>query len=839
MSAKCFCLSLVSALALLSSLSNGDTNLLTNPGFETGDTTGWIPRGCPIKTVTDPAHGGDYSAKAYDKTDTWQGIEQNIMGLINDGQTCTISGWVRLENVSGASVIITVQQEDGRGTNWHRVSDATGSDDFWSYLSGDFTLDVNGVLTALSVYFECSVADANFFVDDASLTIPGVDPNQATGTIDANTLHQEIEGFGAAGAWYEGWLTAHPQKDEIYDVLFGQLGLDIYRLRNTYDHPDGDVYMNNSAEIVASGEATLGRPLKIMISSWSPPAYLKSNDSTTGGDNATLDGGPSSYVYSQFASWWADSITAWSSYGVDADYINIQNECDYDASWDSCRFEPQQTTSIAGYDEAFEAVYNEMYSRFGSSMPKMLAAETAGMDRIAEYLSYIINPSHLYGYAHHLYNCYGDGDSTPGCGSDPDRYLARMTNFVSQYGDKPRFQTEYEFSTGTWTDAMNTALLLHNSLTIEQVSAYIYWDLFWGDNGGLVTLDNPWQPDPGYTINPVYYAFKHYSAFIHSGWQRLETSVDSFNPRMSAYIGPDGRQLTVVIINTSFDIDVEFDLSFCGLPLEDSDVYRSSETESCVLVGGLDPANPMTLPTRSITTIALWTGTPPVADAGPNDIAYAFIDGWADVNLDGSGSYDDDGDPLSYYWSWNIDGNDYEANGVSPAIRLPVGEHTITLVVDDGIVTSGPNCCTINVIPPLDARLLYMPSNLDRRATRGRLLALVSMPPGVYKAEVNMAVLPTMYPIEVKAQRQFVFGSRYHSRTRTHILTWFKKSQCIEKLHPGINEVTVVGKLTSGRYYRADGRLWLLEKRQHFWQPFYREWRKWRRRWYNWRTNEF
>ncbi|MGD9110173.1 MAG: hypothetical protein PVG93_04475, partial [Phycisphaerales bacterium] len=192
----------------------------------------------------------------------------------------------------------------------------------------------------------------------------------ATGTINTGTRYQEIEGFGAAGAWYENYLTSNSKREELYDLFFDELGIDIYRVRNTYDYDSG--YMSNTGTIV--GEALERNPnLKILISSWSPPGSLKSNGDTSGGGNATLAGGPSSYVYSQFADWWADSITSWSGYGVDADYISIQNECDYDASWDSCRFDPTENSSVAGYNQAFEAVYSEVYSRFGSSMPKMIA----------------------------------------------------------------------------------------------------------------------------------------------------------------------------------------------------------------------------------------------------------------------------------------------------------------------------------------------------------------------------------------------------------------------------------------------------------------------------------
>ena len=52
----------------------------------------------------------------------------------------------------------------------------------------------------------------------------------------------------------------------------------------------------------------------------------------------------------------------------------------------------------------------------------------------------------------------------------------------------------------------------------------------------------------------------------------------------------------------------------------------------------------------------------------------------AEVTLDGSGSYDPDGDPLTYTWTW--DGN--TATGVNPTVELPLGSTTITLVVNDG-----------------------------------------------------------------------------------------------------------------------------------------------------------
>ena len=92
----------------------------------------------------------------------------------------------------------------------------------------------------------------------------------------------------------------------------------------------------------------------------------------------------------------------------------------------------------------------------------------------------------------------------------------------------------------------------------------------------------------------------------------------------------------------------------------------------------------------------------PIADAGPGQIVYADPNGTAEVTLDGSASFDDDNDLLTYLWVWTIDNNSYDANGVNPIIKLPAGQHTITLVVNDGMEDSEPNEVIITVVPPLE-----------------------------------------------------------------------------------------------------------------------------------------
>lgn len=574
----------------------GDVNVLVNPGFENG-TADWIARSCSISSVTSPVHGGSYSARAYNRNAVWQGIQQDMIGKMVPGETYQISGWMRLENASSETVKVTVQQTDGDGTKYHGVDSATASNSGWIQLSGNFTLTVDGTLTELYVYFEGPGNDISFFVDDAVVYGPEPGSIDVAATINVNTRHQMIEGIGAAGAWYTSTLVNHPSKNTLYDLLFNQLSLDIYRIRDTYQIESGTV--TDSVEIIQQGEAALGRPLKIMISSWSPPANLKSNDNTREG--TLKKDGNGNYMYAEFADWWADSLDHYASLGVVPEYINIQNEPDYtNSGWDTCQLNPTESTEYAGYNLAFEAVWQELNSRMGSNMPKMLASEATGFSSIGNYIDNLINDSHVYGYAHHLYNCSNGGEA--GCGDEPDRYITNMGNFNAQYGTKPLFQTEYEYLAADWSDAVNTALLLHNSLSVEEVAAYMYWDLFWGSSSGdgLISMTSS-----SYTINPVYWGFKHYSAFIDSGWQRVGTSTNSSDLRISAYINPDNQQVSVMLINTNALSAIEADLSFTGFSIANGNIHRSTSSENCLNVGSFDAPGPLTIPANSIITLSL------------------------------------------------------------------------------------------------------------------------------------------------------------------------------------------------------------------------------------------
>jgi hypothetical protein len=105
----------------------------------------------------------------------------------------------------------------------------------------------------------------------------------------------------------------------------------------------------------------------------------------------------------------------------------------------------------------------------------------------------------------------------------------------------------------------------------------------------------------------------------------------------------------------------------------------------------------------------------PNADAGPNQThTLANVGDTINVTLDGSGSSDPDGDPLTYLWTLP----NGTSSQVNPTINLGQGTYTIYLEVNDGELTSTRDSVLIT-INNADAPPPPTPGNLIIDSNRG------------------------------------------------------------------------------------------------------------------------
>ena len=186
-------------------------NLGQNPGFETGDTSGWFPFGpTTISAQTAQVHSGSYAGLIENRTATWNGIAQSMQAIIQPSQTYNIGVWVQVASGTGQTMQLTMRKTDGNGDQYTPISSGPVTSTNWSQLAGQYTLSVSGTLTGLTLYVEMpSSSNTDFYVDD--LTVQAAAPPGGTNGISTVTwtdVRQRIDGFGASSAWRSTWSSS-------------------------------------------------------------------------------------------------------------------------------------------------------------------------------------------------------------------------------------------------------------------------------------------------------------------------------------------------------------------------------------------------------------------------------------------------------------------------------------------------------------------------------------------------------------------------------------------------------------------------------------------------------
>jgi glucuronoarabinoxylan endo-1,4-beta-xylanase len=438
--------------------------------------------------------------------------------------------------------------------------------------------------------------------------VPGGPEERAkpvTVVIATTERHQTLEGFGASIAWYLNLAVDSPAPD-LYKTLFPELGLDILRLRNRYQRSEsGDRDLREEVEIVRRATQALGRPPKVMMSSWSPPAELKANraERCKNNDDCTLARVDGQFVYAQFGAYWRDSLRHYAEIGIAPEYVSIQNEPDFiPPDWEGCKFLPTETERYPGYDRALQAVHDQIAGL--PSPPKLVGPEVIGVHhgKVAEYVR-PLNLDLLYAVAHHLYEKGDDGVwdwRSPG----PDSFVEPMKSAAEAAGNKPVWQTEFQTDDDDGIEGgFETAWLIHHTLVDEGASVFLFWDLIWKPRSGLVSID-------GARAKPrdQYYSLRHFARFTDPGYVRVGAQVDTPGVVASAFESADGKAVTVVLLNTGTrpaDVRVNPGGFVVSRTATFRTTYRPGQSELWADLGEVATNSTVPLPPRSVATVVL------------------------------------------------------------------------------------------------------------------------------------------------------------------------------------------------------------------------------------------
>lgn len=167
------------------------------------------------------------------------------------------------------------------------------------------------------------------------------------------------------------------------------------------------------------------------------------------------------------------------------------------------------------------------------------------------------------------------------------------------------------------------------------------------------------------------------------------STISTFNQYTILRVDPFGVQDTLLVAGNAAGLGVG----------EDTHLYLAGGlARQLFLIEGV------TVPLSA----GLAANQPPVADAGPDRMVECLADLVSPVTLDGSGSWDPDGDALNYIWNWGTGAS----GDVSPTTNLPLGMNLVELTVDDGISGSSTDQAVITVIDTTPPRLALGPGLL-------------------------------------------------------------------------------------------------------------------------------
>jgi glucuronoarabinoxylan endo-1,4-beta-xylanase len=414
-------------------------------------------------------------------------------------------------------------------------------------------------------------------VADLDAGRPGSPPPVATlVTVDARDLRQRIDGFGASSAWTANAIS-EAQADLFFSPVTG-IGLSLLRMRIA---PEG-----TTGEVVTAQRAT-ARGVGVWAAPWSPPAAWKTNNDVSNGGS----------LLPQFYGDWgvrlADFALSMQQAGVPLIAISAQNEPNYTATWESCRWTPAELASFVR-DHLGPALASRGLAT------RVLAPETVNFDALPSYGSALLSDSATRSFVGQV--------ATHSYGRAPASYPAAAAAGIAYW--QTEFTEDALPSDPTIDSGIRTAEAIHDFLTVAEGNAWHYWWLnsYQNGSGGLVE---------GGALAKRGWALGNWARFARPGHRRLQTLGSGYGALVSAFISPNGRRLTVVAVNADYAAH-EIPLAIQGGTAPSLARWETSYGRSLGLLAPIQPASDgsfmLPLPARSITTFVTETfNRPPSA----------------------------------------------------------------------------------------------------------------------------------------------------------------------------------------------------------------------------------
>lgn len=434
------------------------------------------------------------------------------------------------------------------------------------------------------------------------LTVTIASAASATVNVDFNKPKQTLSGFGAAITWiandFQNFSAANQTTilDALYNTNGPSAGLSWVRVGTMLCqfNPSSGTY-NFNDPLIQSEVSWVKRVgltygvTNVMASTWTPPAWMKSNNSCDGGS-----------LLSQYYPDFSNTMVLWlqdwkAAVGSEVALESLQNEPNVSTSYDSCTYTTAQINAVssgylvpamrsAGLTSKYTVPEPDVYggtSYYASNWATPILSDTA-MDGIVDIMT-----THGYGQLQNL---------------------SQPCTVCQQYG-KPYWQTEVMNNKGgytaTITEGQKWSTSIYQALNKGGFSAWFYWWAmnYTNDNGGLINYSNTaWT----FQIPKRVYTIGQFSRFIRPGSQ-LITSTSSSSSLESTAAKPTTGTVALVLSNTSTQsMTVTVTLSNLSTLPSSVTPFRTSSTENQVQLSPISVSAgkfTITIPPSSVVTV--------------------------------------------------------------------------------------------------------------------------------------------------------------------------------------------------------------------------------------------
>lgn len=288
--------------------------------------------------------------------------------------------------------------------------------------------------------------------------------------------------------------------------------------------------------LIQAAQRAAGRPIKLLASPWSPPAWMKTNGRMTGGGKLKPE------FRRAWAEYYCRYVHAYAAEGLPIWGLTVQNEPEAVQTWESCLYSGEEERDFV------RDYLGPTLAQYGLDDVRLLIWDH-NRDRMVERAALVLNDPdaarYVWGTAFHWY----EGDNFANVQALHDLFPTKQLLFTEgcQEGG-PHL--------GEWAVGERYARSLINDLNRWTVG-WIDWNLLLDVTGGPNHVDNlcsaPILADTAtgeLHYQSSYYAIGHFARFVQTGARRVLCAVSADVLEATAFRNPDG-QIVVVVLNCS------------------------------------------------------------------------------------------------------------------------------------------------------------------------------------------------------------------------------------------------------------------------------------------------